>query len=78
MLSAGLAQLRREAQAKGATVGMAQAAAAVHVGGQQVQNVVVNVNELELAREIEHLELVLGELDGQLSLRNATESVVIP
>ena len=78
LLSTGLAQLRREAQAKGATVGMAQAAAAVQVGAQQVQNVVVNIDELALVREIEQLEEILGTLDGMLSLRNATESIVIP
>ena len=33
---------------------------------------VVNVNELELANEIEELENILGTLDGQLSLKNAT------
>lgn len=33
---------------------------------------VVNVDEAELARQIETLEETLGVLDGQLSLRNAT------
>jgi hypothetical protein len=33
---------------------------------------VVNVNELKLADEIEELEYILGTLDGQLSLKNAT------
>ena len=33
---------------------------------------VVNVNELQLANEIEELETILGTLDGQLSLKNAT------
>ena len=32
----------------------------------------VNINERELAEEIEELETVLGTLDGQLSLKNAT------
>ena len=76
-LSQGLAQLRREAQSKGATIGMAQAAAAVQVGGQQVQNILVNISEIELTREIEELEVLLGDLDGLLSLKNATESIVI-
>jgi hypothetical protein len=35
-------------------------------------DVVVNVSEQELAREIENLEETLGQLDGQLSLKNAT------
>jgi hypothetical protein len=33
---------------------------------------VVNVNERELAEKIENLENILGTLDGQLSLKNAT------
>lgn len=33
---------------------------------------IVNVNERELAEKIENLENVLGILDGQLSLKNAT------
>jgi len=33
---------------------------------------VVNVNERELAENIEDLENTLGVLDGQLSLKNAT------
>lgn len=41
------------------------------------QDVVVNVNEAELAAEMEHLETVLGSLDGQLSLKNATVTIDI-
>jgi hypothetical protein len=33
---------------------------------------VININEQELAKEIELLEDTLGQLDGQLSLKNAT------
>jgi hypothetical protein len=49
--------------------------------GQQagsLEDVVVNINEAELAEEIEHLEEVLGTLDGALSLANATTIVDIP
>ena len=35
-------------------------------------NYVVNINERDLAEEIENLENILGTLDGQLSLKNAT------
>lgn len=35
-------------------------------------DVIVNISEQELAKEIEDIEYVLGTLDGQLSLRNAT------
>jgi hypothetical protein len=37
---------------------------------------VVNINEAELAAEIEGIELTLGALDGQLSLKNATVQIV--
>lgn len=39
---------------------------------------VVNVNEKELAEKIENLENVLGVLDGQLSLKNATITIDVP
>jgi len=35
-------------------------------------DVVININEQELAQEIESMEEALGKLDGQLSLKNAT------
>lgn len=38
---------------------------------------VVNINELELANDIEKLENILGVLDGQLSLKNATIKIEI-
>jgi len=40
--------------------------------GARSGDVIVNVNEQELARDIETLEEILGTLDGQLSLKNAT------
>lgn len=43
--------------------------------GAKPDDVMVNVNEVELAREIESLETTLGALDGQLSLKNATVTV---
>lgn len=45
------------------------------VSGQPAANptdVLVNLNEQELAKEIEQREEILGVLDGQLSLKNAT------
>lgn len=39
---------------------------------------VVNLDEKWLAEEIEHLENVLGILDGQLSLKNATITIDVP
>jgi len=35
-------------------------------------DIVVNINEKQIAEQAEHLENVLGILDGQLSLKNAT------
>ena len=40
-------------------------------------NVTVNVDEAALLKEIEHMETVLGQLDGQLSLKNATVMVEV-
>ncbi len=42
----------------------------------QLTDYMVNINEHNLAKETEDLEDVLGQLDGQLSLRNAT--VMLP
>jgi hypothetical protein len=39
-------------------------------------DVLVNIDERELAKQIEELEEVLGTLDGQLSLVNATAHIV--
>jgi hypothetical protein len=58
-------QARQEAARKGASLSASAEAA-------RPNDVIVNVNEQELARQIEELEEVLGNLDGQLSLRNAT------
>lgn len=42
---------------------------------EKPQDFVVNVNEQELAAEIEKIEDTLGQLDGQLSLKNATVQI---
>jgi hypothetical protein len=64
-IRAKIEQARQEATRKGAGLtGSAEAA--------KPNDVIVNVNEQELARQIEELEEVLGKLDGQLSLKNAT------
>jgi len=47
-------------------------------GGTNQADVVVNINELELSEDIEALEEVLGNLDGQLSLKNAITLVDLP
>jgi hypothetical protein len=43
---------------------------------QRGSDVIVNISERDLAAEIEGLEDVLGQLDGQLSLKNATVILV--
>ena len=43
----------------------------------QTAEILVSVNEQELAREIEEMESTLGTLDGKLSLLNATVSVEV-
>lgn len=65
-LRQGINNTRTNAQKQGlAVVGEGQAA-------QKPGDVVVNVNEQELAKEIEDMEQTLGVLDGLLSLKNAT------
>lgn len=40
-------------------------------------DIVVAINERQLAKEVEQMEQVLGELDGKLSLLNATTTIEI-
>src|SRR5262245_45220365 len=54
-------QARQEAVRRGAALSPSAEAA-------KPNDVIVNINEQELARQIEDLEEVLGKLDGQLSL----------
>jgi len=64
---------RRLAQQQGFNV--TAAAAAVQNSDNQAKEIVVNINELELASEREEIEKILGELDGRLSLLNATTMI---
>lgn len=61
-----LQQARTSALARGATVVPPGSAATAP------SDLLVNVSESALAAQAEHLETVLGILDGQLSLKNAT------
>lgn len=61
-----IATTRREAQAKGYAI------AASSDQAKAPTDVIINIDEQELAREAEKMETILGTLDGQLSLRNAT------
>ena len=74
-LAQALDKGRKDAQSKGMT--LVGAGAQVQVGQANTVNVFVNINERELVEEIERLETILGDLDGQLSLKNATETIVI-
>lgn len=58
---------RNEAQRKGLTV--------VSGVAEKPTDIVVNVNEQEVANATEKMEEVLGILDGQLSLKNATITI---
>lgn len=53
--------------------GLRQGATVVSAGQEaKPDDIVVNVDEAALARSAEETETVLGDLDGQLSLKNAT------
>ena len=64
-------QARKATQQRGGTV--------VTAAGDATKptDVIVNVNEAQLAEEMEKLESILGGLDGQLSLKNATVTIEI-
>jgi hypothetical protein len=68
-LRANINGIRQQAQKQGNAVVTAASDAV------RPQDVIINVNEQALAAEIEALEEVLGALDGQLSLKNATTIV---
>lgn len=61
---------RAQAQQKGYAV-VPEGAKAANPG-----DLVINVNEAQLAAHAEKLETILGTLDGQLSLKNATVNVI--
>lgn len=63
-------QARKQAQQQGIKMVAGQPATAPN-------DVIVNVDEQALAKEAEEMELVLGELDGLLSLKNATVLVTL-
>lgn len=66
-----LVQARTQAQQKGWGV-VTNATASTNP-----TDVVIHIDEAGLAAEAEHLETVLGTLDGQLSLKNATVFVEV-
>lgn len=64
-----LTNMRTQAQQKGIPIRGANEAP------QSVADVVVNLDERALSEEIEAIEEMLGVLDGQLSLKNATVTI---
>ena len=69
----GIAKIRQECMQKGLTM----VSAVATIGEVSANDVWVNISEKDLAERIEKLETMLGELDGQLSLKNATTTVTI-
>lgn len=68
-LSNSLKSIRDQAKRQGSSL--------VSIGSQaeKPSDVIVNINEAELAGELEKLTNILGQLDGQLSLKNATVTI---
>lgn len=69
-VSGALSSVRNEAMRKGIQVS--------EKDNGNWADIVVNINEKELAEKIEKIEVVLGTLDGQLSLKNATIVIELP
>ncbi len=67
-ISSSLHQIRENAKRQGAAI----VSASVTTGEMKPTDIVVNVDERGVAEESETLEDTLGQLDGQLSLKNAT------
>ena len=69
-LRQGIESTRQQMRAKGVTLGSASV-------DLKPTDIIVNVDEMSLAREAERLEETLGTLDGKLSLLNATTTIDI-
>ena len=66
-----LGQIRQQAQRANATVVQASAS----VGENKPTDFIINIDERKLAADIEQIEDTLGQLDGKLSLLNATTTI---
>ena len=73
----GLNKIRNEVQSKGGKVVAAAAAVNEAFDPNGPPEVVVNIDERQLIDEQEQLEQQLGDLDGKLSLFNATTVVEV-
>lgn len=77
-MNAAITGIRAKAQSQGARVtGIGNAAAVVAAGDKPVVEILLHLNERELMKDQEGLEQVLGELDGKLSLLNATTVISV-
>lgn len=72
MLNNQVVKARAEAQRFGGSAVNAAVSAEI-----KERHMVVNFNEVELMADIENMEAVLGELDGKLSLVNATVKITV-
>lgn len=70
-LRQGLVQVRDQAKRQGVNI-----QSAVVTTDAKPTDVIINLDEQALAKDIEQLENVSGQLDGQLSLKNATTMIV--
>lgn len=66
-----LQQVRAQAQQRGVNV-------IEKDKGEYSSDFIVNINEKKLVEDIENIETILGKLDGQLSLKNATLIIDVP
>lgn len=66
LISGALSQVRTQAQRNNVALVSSSEEA------QKPNDIVVNLSEKKLADDIENMEVILGELDGILSLKNAT------
>ena len=71
-LRARLNQMRADAKKTGVAIVTASAT----TGAERPTDFIVNIDEELLAKETEDLEEILGQLDGQLSLKNATIAII--
>lgn len=67
----GIQQLRAKTQQRGGNM----IASSVISTDAKPDDIIVNIDERELDAQIERMEEVLGTLDGQLSLKNATTEI---
>lgn len=67
-IATAISGIRNEALRKGVSVGASE---------PKPDDVIINVGEAELAAARERLEKILGDLDGQLSIMNATTKITL-